>query len=41
MRLLRYSVKIQAVVFWVMTLCSDMAGYHVTEDNAASVFGVK
>jgi hypothetical protein len=30
--------KIQVVVFWVVTPCSDVIGCHVQEDLAASIF---
>jgi hypothetical protein len=34
-------IRIHVMVLWVMTLCSDVAGYHVLEDHAASLFRMK
>jgi len=34
-------VKIQVAIFWVVMPYSDVVGYNVSEDNAASIFKVK
>jgi hypothetical protein len=35
------AVKIQAVVFWVVTPCSVVVGTNVSDANTASIFRVK
>jgi hypothetical protein len=35
------AMKIHVIVFWVVTPCSDVVGYNVSEGRTASIFRVK